>query len=71
MNRLVQKNVSLFEFPVFAAAGQTDQPMLSQSANFGEVKLNSLNLAAFFRSTLYLQNMFSCCSSSVHAMSSS
>ena len=30
-----------------AAAWQTDQPMHSQSANFGKFKLNSLNLAAF------------------------
>ena len=54
--RLVQKNFT----PVWISrlsclpAWQTDQPMHSQSVNFGKFKLNSLNLAAFFRSTLYV-----------------
>ena len=48
-----KKTLPLFEFPALAAAWQTDQPMHSQSANFGKFKLNSLNLAGFFRSTLY------------------
>ena len=52
--RLVQKKIPLFEFPALAVAWQTDQPMHSQSANFGNFKLNSLNLAAFFCSTLYV-----------------
>ena len=43
-----KKTLPLFEFPALAAAWQTDQPMHSQSANFGKFKLNSLNLAAFF-----------------------
>ena len=51
--RLVQKKLPVFEFPALAAAWQTDQPMHSQSANYRKIKLNSLNLAAFFRSTLY------------------
>ena len=42
------KKTTLFEFPALAAAGQTDQPMHSQSTNFGKFKLSSLNLAAFF-----------------------
>ena len=43
-----KKTLPLFKFPALAAAWQTDQPMHSQSANFGKFKLNSLNLAAFF-----------------------
>ena len=43
-----KKTLPLFEFPALAAAWQTDQPMHSQSANFGKFKLNSLNLAGFF-----------------------
>ena len=46
--RLVQKKIPLFESPALAAAWQTDQPMHSQSANFGKFKLTSLNLAVFF-----------------------
>ena len=42
-----KKTLPLFEFPALAAAWQTDQPMHSQSANFGKFKLNSLNLVAF------------------------
>ena len=44
---LCKKYVPLFEFPALAAARQTDQSMHSKSANFGKVKLNSLNLALF------------------------
>ena len=42
------KSLPLFEFPALAAAWQTDQPMHSQSADFGKFNINSLNLAAFF-----------------------
>ena len=40
-------NVPLFENSRLSAARQLNQPMHSQSANFGKFKLNSLNLAPF------------------------
>ena len=43
-----KKQIPLFEIPALLLPGKLASPCISQTANFGTFKLNSLNLGAFF-----------------------